>query len=552
MNDRETYASTPRFENYQNAPSSQPNVTALPETTSKGSGRAKNNFIDVDLKKRLLTWKDKQVMFSIIVLIIAPILTFGAVAMLGFLWFGNPDSSGWHSIIAGKGLSKAIAICVEVFRQASSFQLGVAVILPSMASVSMMRATAASSTIFVMLWHYISSFWSAKFRLSSVFDLVLVVAVLWTIDQLMMIILLTDVSLRPVQGFPVAEQVAYNFHYNISGETNVMQSGVIWREGTWHLKAPYYTTFAEYSEPPYVADGPYQDNFLYNEFMPFSCIASMQDDATKAGEWRLSLCQLDEGGSGLQYNSGLVSEFKDLSAWFNRTESSMNPTFNADTSAYTFEGLRRAMGQHKSQSHDDRGIMNLAPQKWATGPGDCVAGDRTWYGAEGTPYEGSSASIVGHEPFMRAIAGKEGNITGLLRSSSPCVTSLFGDTQCVTVEPMHVSLVQETLQTGGSTAFALQTAITLLSSMAYYDQIGQFDKLADAQQTFWVVADAPVGHHGLAVVVASMVAHVLVTVVILFMFLRQTSLSRLGASWSTMAQGLSGDASEYLNHGPAE
>lgn len=44
-------------------------------------------------------------------------------------------------------------------------------------------------------------------------------------------------------------------------------------------------------------------------------------------------------------------------------------------------------------------------------------------------------------------------------------------------------LVQEILKTNGSIAFALQTMITLLTSMAYYDQMGQFDKWTQAELT---------------------------------------------------------------------
>ena len=58
---------------------------------------------------------------------------------------------------------------------------------------------------------------------------------------------------------------------------------------------------------------------LWNAPMPFSCLASTLNDTTKVGEWRLSLCQLFEGGNyggtGAAYSGGLISEFKDASTW---------------------------------------------------------------------------------------------------------------------------------------------------------------------------------------------------------------------------------------------
>jgi hypothetical protein len=38
-----------------------------------------------------------------------------------------------------------------------------------------------------------------------------------------------------------------------------------------------------------------------------------------------------------------------------------------------------------------------------------------------------------------------------------------------------ISLVQEIVQNGGSVAFALQSIITILAGVAYYDQLQQFN-----------------------------------------------------------------------------
>jgi hypothetical protein len=72
--------------------------------------------------------------------------------------------------------------------------------------------------------------------------------------------------------------------------------------------------------------------------------------------------------------------------------------------------------------------------------------------------------------------------------------------------------------------------------------------VAEVQDSFYDVAEVPVGHLGLSIVIVTMLLHIVVPTIILFLFLRHTSLSRLGATWSTLAQGSSGDASVYLDH----
>lgn len=106
--------------------------------------------------------------------------------------------------------------------------------------------------------------------------------------------------------------------------------------------------------------------------------------------------------------------------------------------------------------------------------------------------------------------------------------------------------MQEILKTNGSIAFALQTMITLFSSMAYYDQMGQFDKWTQAKVTFFQTAQVPVGYFGFAVVTITVIGHCILVAYCVLLFLRKTALSRLGASWSAVAQVATGDVREYL------
>lgn len=88
--------------------------------------------------------------------------------------------------------------------------------------------------------------------------------------------------------------------------------------------------------------------------------------------------------------------------------------------------------------------------------------------------------------------------------------------------------------------------ITLLSSMAYYDQMGRFDKWTHAEVTFFETAQVPVGHVGFAIVTITVIAHCILVAYCVSLFLRKTTLSRLGASWSAVAQVATGDIMAYL------
>ena len=88
--------------------------------------------------------------------------------------------------------------------------------------------------------------------------------------------------------------------------------------------------------------------------------------------------------------------------------------------------------------------------------------------------------------------------------------------------------------------------MTLLSSMAYYDQIGQFDNASMALQTFFVVANVPVSVTGFVVVAVTVLAHLVLTSVVVCFFLRKTRFSRIGDTWSALGQAVFGDGKRYV------
>ncbi|KAK4174808.1 hypothetical protein QBC36DRAFT_191436 [Triangularia setosa] len=340
---------------------------------------------------------------------------------LSFMWLADTSNFVWRSMMVNNWLNTAVVICTEVLKQAVSFQLGTMVamlaalalerfevLLLYTAFFSMIRATAGASTTVEVMWSYLLSVWWHRRKglyqqfLTVVFWLSAMSATIFAFTQIISAVLFTDVDLDAIPGLTRQVNTSFGFQdtfrrencedfsLNISSEEGVAQ-------------AAEYPTFAEYSEPPYEADGvsdtrvtlraflPVQaaqeretlreysrlttvldarvtcqvpdfddlkvwrgpnDTFYYrlegsvrasrstprlgnvtvtelegnkaryNDSVPFSCLASFpfvegNKRINLRPEWQLSLCQL---GS---FSGGLVSEFKNISTWWDQTTGGM-------------------------------------------------------------------------------------------------------------------------------------------------------------------------------------------------------------------------------------
>lgn len=700
-----------------------------------------------------LTWREKIDWITTASLVAGTLLALAALSVLAFLWFGGSGNGTWKAIVVGGWLSTAITICGGVIQQVVNLQLGVIaamlaslalesrhVLLNDLASVSIIRATAAATSVFTMLWHFFRRLWTARqadHQWTGIIFLLILTLLIWVLNQFLLVILVSDVALRPTIGDTTNSSVPYSLHYSLPLANNATQpqvfagnvllSRAILNNGAWFTKPTAFTAFAEYSEPPFIADGVSDTGRTLRAFLPmrtvdlrdnlkfyegnatvldarvtcqvptlnsptisvprggsqlfqfsgkvaasretprlgnrtiqtgnhswifdqptaFSCRGVIADSDT---EWRISICQLYEGGNrgGTpgSVSGGLVSEFQNLtsfmavadgassgssivnqdptkygtaylvlnstlgsqydweaglevpnddnatgyypvayqerSEWLdlvysksnvilsvslcyaafdfadmpveissniNRTETSFDPIYDPSTSTYTFAALRQAMGQDKTVSLSHRDQLQLAGKpSWLTSPGE-----------NSGPLTNSANDPQSSELYLRTLAdigfnskddlssGNIGNISGIILSGATCPGAPPADADCVVPEMMHIWLIQEILRTGGTVAFALQTMITLLSGMTYYDQMGQFDKATAANTTMFQVASVAVAYRGLAAVAAVMLVHSAAVAATLALFLRRTSFSRLGACWSALAQVATGeDVAEHL------
>lgn len=230
------------------------------------------------------SWKHKLGTFAIIILIVGSILLCTAVGTLAFLWFGNPDIPTWKETTARDWLSKAISICIGVIQQAMMLQLGVAtatiaslalesgkVVIGDVASVSVMRATASSAGAFIMAWENLFRGKYRGARHSRIFLLVYSAATLWCLSQFLMLILLTDVSIRSTAGLVSTIDLPYSLHFiDMENRSFIGSSQFIEQSaGAWYRKLSQYASFAEYTEPSYEADGISDTGVTLRAFLPF-------------------------------------------------------------------------------------------------------------------------------------------------------------------------------------------------------------------------------------------------------------------------------------------
>lgn len=100
-----------------------------------------------------------------------------------------------------------------------------------------------------------------------------------------------------------------------------------------------------------------------------------------------------------------------------------------------------------------------------------------------------------------------------------------------------IDLVQEILQSGGPLSFAMQSIVTVLTEIAYYQQLQQLNGISNVTKSTYVLVSAPVKNRGLLAVSIVLGVHILVVFCfILPTFLQSTKISALGNAWQAVAQ----------------
>ena len=224
-----------------------------------------------------------------------------------------------------------------------------------------------------------------------------------------------------------------------------------------------------------------------------------------------------------------------VSSNFNRTEPAAS--FDLVNSMYTFSEIRNQLGQGPDPaSLEDRGVLQLEKKpSWIADASDLPPVE---------PFVRDFANMQGQ---AGGTSGMAGNYTAILWQASPPSQPTAQQPQFIAPDPMHVWLVQEMVSTGASVAFALQSIITVLSSMAYYDQIAQFNNNQTAEVDYFVIANTPQRYWGLLAVCTVLLLHIILLLIVVTVFARESRFSMLGNTWQGLSQAVTEETRDHLS-----
>ena len=82
--------------------------------------------------------------------------------------------------------------------------------------------------------------------------------------------------------------------------------------------------------------------------------------------------------------------------------------------------------------------------------------------------------------------------------------------------------------------------------MAYYDQLGQFDRKDPISRTQFVTANVPQRYRGFVAVATVLLVHLILLGIIVTMFLNGTRYTMLGNSWQSVSQAVTPETEAHL------
>lgn len=229
--------------------------------------------------------------------------------------------------------------------------------------------------------------------------------------------------------------------------------------------------------------------------------------------------------------------YVNLYSFVNRTEPL--PQFQPSAQSYTFDGVLVQLGNNASNiGARDRGILQMEElDSWIPSSDDTLPnGVQPWL--QGTTDMQSVSLVPGHL-IDHYTSGNQSSVldTANLWYTTPGMTN---------ADPSLVSLFTETMANNQSIAGAMSSLITVLSSMAYYDQSAQFQVPDEVEQVYFTLYLYPHSHRGFVAVVITICVQLIVVAVIASMFLRLTQFTMIGNAWQSVAQVVSPLTQELL------
>jgi hypothetical protein len=146
--------------------------------------------------------------------------------------------------------------------------------------------------------------------------------------------------------------------------------------------------------------------------------------------------------------------------------------------------------------------------------------------------------------FINDLDGHNGSFIWYIDAESSLSTSVD-----VSPDFTIASIFTTSLEiTNGSAATALSTIITLLSSMAYYDQFPNFAETAhNVTAVYFETFLFPQSFRGFTAVLAITIVHCLLVLLITTAFITSTRLTLLGEHWQSISQIVSPATESFLS-----
>jgi hypothetical protein len=264
-------------------------------------------------------------------------------------------------------------------------------------------------------------------------------------------------------------------------------------------------------------------------------VLGLEDDGvwtnviTSDQSWRISICYSAFTTADLHVN---------VHGDTNRSEPIVH--WSKAQGYYTIPDVHQQLGDLPTtpSSAASRGILRLEPKSsWVPNENDAVP--------------------PGVQPIVQQFVDVTNPMISLCKSISPCSALMTPETQdhgsfyqdyvynanrdwtgMFVTDFTLSSFFQQTLgkNATGSLARAMSSLITMLSSMAYYDQMPQYAKTADSTQTYFVTVLFPQSHRGFWAVVIVLGLHVAIVSLIILGFALRSEHTLLGNHWQTIAQ----------------
>ena len=206
----------------------------------------------------------------------------GALGFTAFLWFADESNAAWHTIMVTNWLTVSTTILGEVMKQAVGFQVGIVTamlaaivlekgqtLLRHAAPMSIIRGGTGAGNVFELTEMQFKAARFVKGGNILIVSLALLEAMVLAFSQVITIVLASDIGLHPLAGKGVHSNISYGFTFGTGPDTMLSRRDNGTNSSPWTKRAAFYPTFAEYSEPPMIAEGVDDTGLTLRAFLPY-------------------------------------------------------------------------------------------------------------------------------------------------------------------------------------------------------------------------------------------------------------------------------------------